>query len=120
LVIREETSPGLFRGSDIPGGPVHLVVCQDERVYKANPYMPERNHLLDAGAAAQNIVLAAHAAGLEGVWLTFNDAIIKRLKDTFSLPGYITPVTYVDVGYGDQTPYPVLRPPVEETIIGRA
>ncbi|MDR2210552.1 MAG: nitroreductase family protein [Spirochaetaceae bacterium] len=120
LVIREETSPGLFLGSDIPGGPVHLVVLQDERVYRANPYMPVRNHLLDAGAAAQNIVLAAHAAGLEGVWLTFNDAIIKRLKDKFSLPDYITPVTYVDVGYGDQTPYPVLRPPVEEMILGRA
>jgi nitroreductase len=119
LVIREETSPGLFLGSDVPGGPVHLVVLQDERVYKANPNNPLRNRLLDAGAAAQNIALAAHAAGLEGVWLTFNDAIVDRLRDKFSLPEYIVPVTYVDVGYGDQTPYPILRPPVEDVIIGR-
>jgi nitroreductase len=119
LVIREETSPGVFLGSDVPGGPVHLVVLQDERVYKANPRNPVRNRLLDAGAAAQNIVLAAHAVGLEGVWLTFNDAIVERLTAQFSLPGYVVPVTYVDVGYGDQTPYPVLRPPVEEMIIGR-
>lgn len=119
LVIREESSPGLFLGSDVPGGPVHLVVLQDERVYKANPLNPVRNRLLDAGAAAQNIALAAHAVGLEGVWLTFNDAIVERLRVKFSLPDYITPVTYVDLGYGDQTPYPVLRPPVEETIIGR-
>jgi nitroreductase len=118
LVIREETSPGLFLGSDVPGGPVHLVVLQDERVYKANPRNPVRNRLLDAGAAAQNIALAAHAVGLEGVWLTFNDAIVERLRAQFSLPDYITPVTYVDVGYGDQTPYPVLRPPVEDVIIG--
>jgi nitroreductase len=119
LVIREKTSPGLFRGSDVPGGPVHLVVLQDMRVYNANPYNPVRNRLLDAGAAAQNIALAAHAAGLEGVWLTFNETIKKRLIERFSLPPYIEVVTYVDVGYGDQTPYPMLRQPVKEAILGR-
>ena len=120
LVIREETAPGLFEGSDVPGGPVHLVVCQDERVYKANPFNPEFNRLLDAGAAAQNIVLAAHAAGLEGVWLTFvNKAMIPRIRARFDLPEYIRIVTYVDVGYGDQTPYPVLRPTVKDVTLGR-
>jgi nitroreductase len=119
LVIREETSPGLFRGSDVPGGPVHLVVLQDSRVYKANPFNPVRNRLLDAGAAAQNIALAAHAAGLEGVWLTFNDPIVERLRSKFNLPEYVEPVTYVDIGYGDQTPHPMLRPKVGDTILGR-
>jgi nitroreductase len=119
LVVREETSPGLFLGSDVPGGPVHLVVLQDSRVYKANPRNPVRNRLLDAGAAAQNIALAAHAAGLEGVWLTFNDTIIARLRSRFSLPDYIDIVTYVDVGYGDQTPLPVLRPSVPDVVLGR-
>ncbi|MCL2497537.1 MAG: nitroreductase family protein [Symbiobacteriaceae bacterium] len=119
LVIREESTPGLFVGSDVPGGPVHLVVCQDMRVYKANPFNPERNQLLDAGAAAQNIALAAHAAGLEGVWLTFNEAMLQRLRAHFNLPEYINIVTYVDVGYGDQTPYPVLRPKVAEVTLGR-
>ena len=119
LVIREENVPGLFKGSDVPGGPVHLVVLQDERVYNANPYNPVRNRLLDAGAAAQNIALAAHAVGLEGVWLTFNDAIKDRLRTHFKLPEYISIVTYVDVGYGDQTPFPVLRDAVKDVILGR-
>jgi nitroreductase len=119
LVVREETAPALFRGSDVPGGPVHLVVCQDMRVYKVNPYNPVRNQLLDAGAAAQNIVLAAHAAGLAGVWLTFNDAINERLIKRFQLPEYIVPVTYIDVGYGDQTPFPLLRQPVSDAVVGR-
>lgn len=119
LVIREETAPGLFLGSDVPGGPVHLVVCQDERVYNANPFNPERNRLLDAGAAAQNIALAAHAAGLEGVWLTFSEAMLTRIRAHFQLPEYIRIVTYVDVGYGDQTPYPVLRSTVKEATLGR-
>jgi len=119
LVVREEVAPGLFKGSDIPGGPVHLVVLQDKRVYRANTFMPERNHLLDAGAAAQNIALAAHAVGLEGVWLTFDDTIIKRLRDYFHVPEEISIVTYVDVGYGDQTPYPPLRSEVKDAVIGR-
>lgn len=119
LVVREEVAPGLFKGSDIPGGPVHLVVLQDQRVYRANPYMPERNHLLDAGAAAQNMALAAHAVGLEGVWLTFDDTIIKRLRDYFHVPEEISIVTYVDVGYGDQTPFSPLRSEVKDAVIGR-
>lgn len=119
LVIREVNAPGLFKGSDIPGGPVHLVVLQDKRVYKANQFMPDRNHLLDAGAAAQNIALAAHAVGLEGVWLTFDEIIVKRLRDYFIVPDYVEIVTYVDIGYGDQTPYPPQRGQVSEAILGR-
>jgi nitroreductase len=79
-----------------------------------------RNQLLDAGAAGQNIVLAAHAAGLEGVWLTFPDQeFCDRLRAKFDLPDYIRLVTYVDVGYGDQTPHPPLRWNVKDTILGR-
>ncbi|MCR4991363.1 MAG: nitroreductase family protein [Lachnospiraceae bacterium] len=117
-IIREKTTPGLFKGSDVPGGPIHLLILQDMRCYRANNFTPVRNQLLDAGAAGQNIVLAAHAAGLEGVWLTFpNQEFSDRLKNKLNLPDYIRPVTYVDVGYGDQTPHPPLRWPVEDTIL---
>lgn len=119
LVIREETEPGLFKGSNIPGGPVHIGVLQDERVYLANPFMPVKNRLLDAGAAAQNIVLAARAVGFESVWLTFNDEMIERLRRRFDLPDVINIVTYVDVGYGDQTPCPPLRCAVKDVVLAR-
>lgn len=119
LVVREETTPGLFKGSDVPGGPVHLVVLQDERVYRANPLNPVRNRLIDAGAAAQNIVLATHALGLGGVWLTFNDTMIERINKFFELPEYIKLVTYVDVGYPTQTPYPPQRKTLDEAVIAR-
>ncbi|MGE5614489.1 MAG: nitroreductase family protein [Bacillota bacterium] len=119
LVVREETTPGLFKGSDVPGGPVHLVVLQDERVYRANPLNPVRNRLIDVGAAAQNMVLAAHALGLGGVWLTFNDAMIDRISKFFSLPEYIKLVTYVDIGYPNQTPYAPQRKTLDEAVIAR-
>ncbi len=120
LIVKEKDHPGLFKGSDVPGGPIHLVICQDMRCYRANYGTPTRNQLLDAGAAGQNIVLAAHAAGLEGVWLTFpNQEFCDRLKNTFNVPDYVRLVTYVDVGYGDQTPYPPLRWDVKDTILHR-
>lgn len=117
LVIREENNPGLFVGGDIPGGPVHIVLVQDERVYVANPFNPVRNRLLDCGAAAQNIVLAAHAYGLGGVWLTFSDEMKERLRKHFNLPDYLSVVTYVDLGWPDQTPYPPQRISVEEALL---
>lgn len=120
VVVREKNEPGLFKGSDVPGGPVHLVILQDMRCYRANSFTPVRNQLLDAGAAGQNIVLAAHAVGLEGVWLTFpNEEFCDRLRKRFDLPEYIRLVTYVDVGYGDQTPHPPLRWDVKDTVLGR-
>lgn len=120
VVVREKNEPGLFRGSDVPGGPVHLVICQNMRCYRANSFTPRRNQLLDAGAAGQNIVLAAHAAGLESVWLTFpNEEFCDRLRKKFNLPDYVRLVTYVDVGFGAQTPHPPLRWDVRDTVLGR-
>lgn len=120
VVVREKNEPGLFRGSDVPGGSVHLVICQDMRCYRANSFTPRRNQLLDAGAAGQNIVLAAHAAGLESVWLTFpNEEFCDRLRKKFNLPDYVRLVTYVDVGFGAQTPHPPLRWDVKDTVLGR-
>lgn len=118
-VIREKNAPGLFKGGDIPPGPVHLLVLQDERVYRANPLNPERNRLLDAGAAAQNIVLTAHALGLGGVWLTFTPPVFERLYDFLKLPEHYKLVTYVDVGWPAQTPAPLLRLGLEETLLRR-
>ena len=118
-VVREKNEPGLFRGADIPGGPVHIVALQDERVYRANPLNPVRNRLIDAGAAVQNMVLAAHALGLGGVWLTFSDAMLERLYKRFGLPDEVKIVTYLDVGYPAQTPAPPLRLDLDETVLVR-
>ncbi len=118
LVIREENAPGLFRGSDIPGAPVHIVVLQDMWVYRANPVMPESNQLLDAGAAAQNLVLAAHANGLGGCWLTFTSEQMKqRIREFAGLSEHIRMTTYVDVGFPDQSPYPPQRLSTDEAVL---
>ena len=125
LVIREENAPGLFQGSDIPGGPVHIVACQDRRAYYAqpgyvaNPDMLERNRLLDCGAAMQNMVLIAHALGLGACWLTFRLEMVQRLRENFDLEDEVQVVTYLDVGFPAQTPMPPGRLDLEETVIAR-
>ena len=125
LVIREENAPGLFRGSDIPGGPVHLVACQDRRAYYAqpgyvaHPDMLERNRLLDCGAAMQNMALTAHALGLGACWLTFRLDMVQRLREHFALEDEIEIVTYLDVGFPAETPMPPGRMALEETVLAR-
>jgi nitroreductase len=82
--------------------------------------MPAYNKLLDCGAAGQNIVLAAHACGLGGCWLTFTgDKFRQRIVDYLKIPDYIDAVTYVDVGYPDQSPAPPLRHDLSEAILYR-
>lgn len=120
MVIREDAEPGLFDGSDVPGGPIHVVIMQDKRCYDANKLMPPFNILLDCGAATQNIVLAAHAYGLGGCWLTFSDVMRERLIKHYSIPEHYDVVTYVDIGWPDQSPCPVWRCGVEEAVVYRS
>lgn len=120
LVIHEKNTPNLFRGGDIPPGPIHIVVCQDMRVYKANQLMPEYNAILDAGAAGQNVLLQAHAYGLGACWVTFNTPEMReRLKKQYNLPDYIKTVFYIDLGYPLQTPCPPARIGTDEAVLVR-
>lgn len=119
IVIREKENPGLFKGSDVPAGPVHIVLLQDERVYLANKGIPEKNRSMDAGGAMQNILLAAFALGLDGVWLTFSLAMKERLREAYNIPEHFSIATYADIGYGDQTPFPPLRKSLEEATFAR-
>ena len=120
LIVHEKECPNMFRGGDIPPGPVHIVVCQDMRVYEANKYMPDYNAIMDSGCAGQNILLQLHALGLGACWVTFmSDAMRKRLVDKFNLPEYISICYYIDVGYPTQTPCPPYRIGVDEAVLGR-
>lgn len=125
LVVREKSAPGLFRGADIPGGPVHIVACQDRRVYYcmsgyvAYPERLENNRVLDCGAAMQNMVLMAHALGLGAVWLTFRPEMVTRIRERFGLPEHMQIVTYLDLGYPAQTPLPPGRVTLDEAVLVR-
>ena len=92
-----------------------LYECRSVRHWDISRRIPDEliDKILRAG------LLAAHAYGLGGVWLTFNRKMRERLIERFAIPEYIDLVTYVDVGYPSQSPYPPLRPEPEDVIFAR-
>ena len=125
IVVHEAKEPGLFKGADVPPGPVHIVCVQDSRIYHiqpgyvAHPYTLENNRVLDCGGTMENMVLTAHALGLGAVWLTFNDAMRQRLAKRFGLGDHMIIVTFLDVGYPAQTPMAPGRMALSELVLAR-
>ncbi len=80
--------------------PVAIVVCGDH-----TGYCKFWEH--DCSAAAENILLAAHALGLGGVWTAASDD--KRapiVTEELGLPSYITPLCVIPVGHPAENPEP--------------
>ncbi len=95
------------RGYEIAArAPLVIIVCGDM----------ERNRLgevwvMDGSIGAQNILLAAHDAGLGAVWLGCHPAP-ERLPDThriLGLPWQIVPFAVLVIGYASESPAPIDR-----------
>lgn len=117
LWIESERDRALFEKSEVTGGKVILVICQDLRPYECTAGVPERNRLLDCGAAVQNMLLMAHAIGLGAVWLTFSPPQERQLREHFHLPAYIAIQTYIALGYPDASPLPPGRLKVSDVLL---
>jgi nitroreductase len=72
-----------------------VIVCGDEKLENGPGY-----YVLDCSAATQNILLAAHALGLGGVWLGVEPRSERKkaIKEIFGLPEYIHPVSIISIG----------------------
>ena len=73
-----------------------ILVCYDENLQHDAGYGP-----VDCSAATQNILLAAHAAGLGAVWVGIypRQNRIEAIHRVFSLPENIKPFSIVSLGY---------------------
>ena len=99
-------SPGLFYTP-----PAMVVICLHE------DRLVGTFHLLDIGAAMQNILLMAETIGLGCTAIfSFNKEATAVL---LSLPGKIKPVLLIAMGYPDKRPAPPPRIPLEELIEAR-
>jgi len=76
-----------------------ILVCYDENLQHDAGYGP-----VDCSAATQNILLAAHAAGLGAVWVGIypRQNRIESIHKMFSLPPEIKPFSIVSLGYPDE------------------
>jgi nitroreductase len=83
-----------------------ILVCGDDRAEKNPGRWP-----LNCAAAAENILLAAHARGLGAVWLAIwpDPGRVEGMTRLLGLPEGIHPVTLVPVGYPAEVPSPADR-----------
>lgn len=78
---------------------VGILVCWDETLQHDTGYGP-----VDCAAATQNILLAAHASGLGGVWIGVypREDRINNVHKIFQLPKAVQPFSLIALGYPDE------------------
>lgn len=85
----------------VAGCSVAIVVCGDmERLFKGD--VPDGGFWVeDCSAASENMLLAAHALGLGGVWCGIYPMKDRemRLRDILNLPPNLTPLNVMAFGY---------------------
>lgn len=90
--------------SFVEEAPVVIVACANE-MRSARVYGDRGRRfycLVDAAAAVQNMLLAAHALGLGTCWVgAFDDAMVVKI---LGLPSGVRPVAIVPLGYPDEAP----------------
>jgi nitroreductase len=111
----EEKDPGAFRLENEAKRFLRapLVIAVISRVVK-NPAAPEWEQILSAGAACQNLILAATALGYGAQWITEWCAYSQGVRQTLSLAGNERVAGFVYIGTAKETPEERERPKLGE------
>jgi len=114
--IKRRLCEAALEQSFIEEAPVDIVVCANEERSAAVYGGRGRNLycILDAAAAVQNILLAAHALGLGTCWVgAYSDEEVAKALD---LPEWIKPIAIIPIGYPAEKPSPPRRIPLESLV----
>lgn len=86
--------------------PLAILVCADQGLEKYSSRWP-----LDCAAAAENMLLAAHARGLGAVWVGVypEEQRMNAFRQLLNIPEEILPVALIVVGHPLETRPPVNR-----------
>jgi nitroreductase len=87
-------------------------------VSRAGPHVkiPEWEQVLSAGAAAMNLVLAAHALGYGASWITEWYAYDRTVLDALGLASHERIAGFVHIGRPPGVPEDRPRPPLDEIV----
>ncbi|MFW9877133.1 MAG: nitroreductase family protein [Candidatus Thorarchaeota archaeon] len=121
IVLRDPKEMKMM-ASDIPiENGVMIVVCQDMRVYECLMFdkIVPQNIYFDAAAAADHMVLMAHALGLGACWLTHESETQKKVQQYFGLPETFISRCHIILGWADEAPIKSGRMKLKEAIIGK-
>jgi nitroreductase len=95
----DQLAAGLPHGKMLAQAPLALVVCGDLQLQTNAGCWVQ-----DCSAATQNILLAAHAKGLGGVWLGIHPRRerVAKVRRLLGLPAHVVPLSGVSLGYPAQ------------------
>ncbi len=96
--------------------PLVIVVCANlaRTATKYGRRGRELYAIQDAAAATENLLLAAHGAGLGACWVgAFAEEAVRKI---LRLPADVRPVAIVPIGYPAEEPGPSSRLPLEEVL----
>ena len=104
---------------------VIIVVCHDRRVARTvgQDQLVPQNPGFDAAAAADHMLLMAHALGLGGVWLSELKLTAKtedtgeKFRTLYGLPEYFEVDVHIAVGWTAIGSIKSARPPLSEMVI---
>ena len=114
--------------SDIPvTNAVVIVIGYDKRIPQVvgQDRIVPQNGGFDAAAAADHMLLMAHALGLGGVWLSktvktdVTTDTAQKFKDKYGLPDYIEIALHIAVGWSAMGTIKSQRMPLKEMILTR-
>lgn len=99
----------------IAEAPVVLVVCGNaRRIGRYGRRGRDLYIIQDAAAAIQNLLLAAHDAGLATVWVgAFDEDAVRAL---LRLPAHARPLAIVPLGYAAESPETPSRLPLQDIV----
>ena len=85
---------------------VAILVCGDLTLEKFQGFWVQ-----DCSAAAQNLLLAAHAKGLGAVWTGIHpmEDRVEKMRNLLGLPDHIIPLALIPVGYPNKEAAPESR-----------
>lgn len=92
----------------VKGSAFSIVVCGNMNKAFDGDTPVRGNWVLDCSAASENMLLAAHALGLGGVWCGIypEEDRVKTLRDILSLPDSLQPLNVIAFGYPEEKPVP--------------
>ena len=84
--------------------PLAVIVCADLTLETC-----PGNWVIDCSAAMQNLLLAAHALGLGGVWVGIHpvEQRVSDIRQVMNLPSFVMPLCLAAVGHPSE-PLPVV------------
>ena len=116
IVVKEAETKELLLQPWTRVAPVIIVVGIDERPYEfTKDNELSYNSYLDLGLAIENMSLMAHALGLGSCICTFTGEL-SLIRRKLNVPGYISLVTCVGLGWPEDEPTTVPRMELEESI----